>query len=889
MIMAPRAVFLFLTAGALGLGTLPATVTSAPGDAPDRIARVEDGWTIRFGQTDPPVRLGLEEIMKLFKVPGVSVAVIDNFKIAWAKGYGVTEAGGTVPVTPRTLFQAGSVSKAVAAVGAMVLVERGAFRLDEDVNTRLTSWKVPQSEFSKEQRVTLRRLVSHTAGLTTRFFPGYAVGEPVPTLVQVLNGEKPANTPPVRVDVTPGSIWRYSGGGTLVEQQLMMDVTGKNFPELMRETVFDKLGMEDSTYEQPLPAARTAQAASGTLATGHTVPGKWHVYPEMATGGLWTTPSDLARLAIEVALARHGESRRVLSPEIARQMLTPQVERVPQGTRLGNVQHPDRMGLGFFLGDAAHADLFGHFGDDAGFQAMVFTFADSGRGVAIMSNSENGIFLGDHLVASIAREYGWDGYVPPDRPRLAPGAILSAAAHSRGIGAAIDAFRQLKKATSPEYVADGRTLNAFVYWLRGENRVTDAVRAAQLQVAEYPDDSNAYDTLAEMYAQAGQKSLAIENYKRSIALNPKNENGVRMLTSLERSTTDPRDSRQAVKKEYACPPCGLDCDKLRFDKPGTCPHCGMTLVEVTAKKPVTVLVLLFNGVQIIDYSGPWEVFGQARFSVHSVAARRDPIKTTFGQRVVPEYTLEDSPQADILVVPGGAVSDQILSNKRVIQWIQATAKDANYVMSVCTGAFLLAKAGLLDGQTATTFHRSIDGLARSAPKARIVHDQRFDNGKVITTAGLTSGIDGALHVVARIKGLDAARLTALGLEYRWEPNSDYARAAFADWYLPRFGGDMKVVAADGDRTHWETRMITSGKSASKILDRIGQGVVSRTPHTSSAVTLTGPETNGAGPKPQIEWRFTGDQGGQWHGVAVAEPFNEQQGEFIVTIKLKRQG
>ncbi|HLJ92876.1 MAG TPA: DJ-1/PfpI family protein, partial [Gemmataceae bacterium] len=256
----------------------------------------------------------------------------------------------------------------------------------------------------------------------------------------------------------------------------------------------------------------------------------------------------------------------------------------------------------------------------------------------------------------------------------------------------------------------------------------------------------------------------------------------------------------SAAKVYICPPCGGACDKLTFAKPGACPLCGMTLVEQTDRGPITVAILLFPSVEIIDYSGPWEVFGQAGFAVHTVAEKAEPIRTAFGQRVIPDYTLEKSPPADILLIPGGGVSDQLLANRQVIQWIQAHAREAQYVMSVCTGAFLLAKAGLLDGQTATTFHKSIDRLSQFAPMTKVVHDQRYvDNGKMITTAGLSSGLDGALHLVAKIKGKGAAQATALRLEYRWQPDSPFARAALADRYLPRFHDfEGTLLATDGD-------------------------------------------------------------------------------------------
>ena len=381
-----------------------------PGTCPVCGMTLIDKQEIKPGQ-----QVSIEKSMEFYKIPGLSLAIIDNFKIAATKTYGVTEAGGNTPVTARTLFQAGSVSKPVATLGALHLVERGKLLLDEDVNRKLKSWILPENEFTKEQKVTLRRIMSHSAGTTLHGFPGYAVGSPVPTLVQVLNGEKPANNAPVRVDIVPGTKWRYSGGGVLIEQQLMIDVTGRSFPELMHKIVFDKLGMKDSTFEQPLPVSRASSAASGNTWNGKVVPGKWHIYPEMAAAGLWTTPTDLARFAIEVTLSKQGKSNRVLSQNMTREMLKPQMPRVEE-IALGNMEHRDRMGLGFFLGDETRPDLFGHIGDDEGFQAMLMMYGDSGQGAVIMGNSPSVIRLGDTILDRVAGEYGWKEYVSSHRP-----------------------------------------------------------------------------------------------------------------------------------------------------------------------------------------------------------------------------------------------------------------------------------------------------------------------------------------------------------------------------------------------------------------------------------------------------------------------------------------
>jgi len=278
-------------------------------------------------------------------------------------------------------------------------VENGKLSLDEDVNRKLQSWTVPENEFTKPQKVTLRQLMTHTAGINVHSFYGYDVNDPIPSLLQVLNGAKPANSQPIRVEHVPGSQMRYSGGGVTIEQQLMMDVTGGPFPRLMKEVVFDKIGMADSTFEQPLPPARAPYASSGTYPNLTTMHGKWHVYPEMAAAGLWTTPSDLAKFAIEIASSRRGKSNRVLSQAMPTRMLTPQVE---------TTEEPfGQMGLGFFI-DKRNSAEFGHGGACWAFQAVLIAFADDGKGAAIMTNSDNGFYVMDRLIESIAHEYHWN-------------------------------------------------------------------------------------------------------------------------------------------------------------------------------------------------------------------------------------------------------------------------------------------------------------------------------------------------------------------------------------------------------------------------------------------------------------------------------------------------
>lgn len=495
----------------------PGAAKGAPDLTPDTVVlklQAEDGQA--------PLEITLKQLMDVYKVPGLSVAVIDNYQIAWAKGFGVTESGGKTPVTTKTLFQAGSISKPVAAVGTMWLVEQGKLSLDEDVNKKLKSWKVPENEFTREQKVTLRRLMSHSAGLTVHGFPGYAVNEPKPTLIQIFNGEKPANTAPIRVDFVPGTRMRYSGGGVTIEQQVVIDVTGKPFPQFMKETVLSKIGMSDSSYEQPLPPARAALTATGARMNGKSVEGRWHVYPEMAAAGLWTTPTDLAKFAIEIALSKQGKANHVLSQKSTEEMLTPQIKsEESDGTSVG---------LAFFLGDENRADEFGHNGSDEGFQALLMMFSESGKGIAIMGNSDAFFHVAPYAVDVVRKSRDWQSKTGP-HPAVDAVTLLYM---MKGTQAAIGTYHRLKEAGIPGFAKPNEaTLNTLGYTILGNKKLDDAIRVFELNVQEYPKGWNTYDSLAEAYMTAGKKDLAIKNYEKSLELNPDNMNGEQILKKLK--------------------------------------------------------------------------------------------------------------------------------------------------------------------------------------------------------------------------------------------------------------------------------------------------------------------------------------------------------------------
>ena len=334
-------------------------------------------------------------------IPGLSLAIIQDGKILKAQSYGFIDKDGKMPVTTNTLFQAGSVSKSVAAMGALYLVEHNKLLLDENVNVTLKRWKVPDNEFTTDKKVTLRGILSHTTGLTVHGFPGYTVGAKIPSVVQILDGTAPANTPPVRVDFVPGSRWRYSGGGYTVLQQLMVDVTGAEFPEFMKDNVLSPLGMKNSTYQQPLPPQLAKLTATGHHNNRRLVAGRWHIYPEMAAAGLWTTPSDLARFAISIQKAYAGKSGSVLSQSMTRQLLTDQ---------------KNRDGLGVFLQGDSTTLRFSHNGRDEGFDALLTASVGKGQGVVIMINANDNSHMMGRIVDFIAGYYHWDGFPVKTKP-----------------------------------------------------------------------------------------------------------------------------------------------------------------------------------------------------------------------------------------------------------------------------------------------------------------------------------------------------------------------------------------------------------------------------------------------------------------------------------------
>jgi CubicO group peptidase (beta-lactamase class C family) len=411
------------------VGVLPRIARSGELNFPDspalehRIQRVENGLLpATVVQGEPPLRMKLSERMKFYRTPGVSIAVINNGKLEWARGYGYRSVDNQQAVTTETIFQAASISKPLTAVAVLRLVEQGKLGLDDDVNKHLTTWKVPYGDSTKNEGRTIRRVLSHTSGFTVSGFLGYSSDQPVPGLLQILDGKPPANSAPIRVDIAPGTKYRYSGGGYVVLQQLLMDVTKTSFSELM-QPIFRTLRMRHSSFESPPPSGNFA---SGHLPDGKVIAGGWHSYPELAAAGLWTTPSDLAQFMVELQKSANGKSKRLLSPNAATQMLTPQIE---------------NAGLGLMIDGKDASRRFSFSGSNVGYKAFMVGYMNSSQGAVVMTNAESGAPLALEILRSVAAEYGWPDYRPRERVitkvnsaifsdyigeyELAPGAVVT--------------------------------------------------------------------------------------------------------------------------------------------------------------------------------------------------------------------------------------------------------------------------------------------------------------------------------------------------------------------------------------------------------------------------------------------------------------------------------
>jgi CubicO group peptidase (beta-lactamase class C family) len=352
---------------------------------------IQENPTVQL--TEPVDEAAIRKLLKRFDIPAVSIAIIKDFEIVWAGAFGVGDVETGAPATTETLFQAASISKPVAAMASLKAVQDGFFGLDQDINTILKSWKLPDGGFTNERSVTPRLLMSHTSGTGDGFgFLGYAPGTPLPSIPDLLDGRPPASTPPVRLERPPLTASEYSGGGVMIQQLVLTDSVGKPFEDIAREWIFETIGMHNSTFAQPLDPQHQKQAARGYLENG--APSEKVLYPQQAAAGLWTTPTDLARFVIEVQKSLLGKSNRVLTQSMTQEMVTP----VGVGP----------YAVGFAVGQLGQGWYFKHGGWNLGFKSDLMAHRSNGYGVVMMTNSDNGSRIFPIIHDSVRKQYDWD-------------------------------------------------------------------------------------------------------------------------------------------------------------------------------------------------------------------------------------------------------------------------------------------------------------------------------------------------------------------------------------------------------------------------------------------------------------------------------------------------
>jgi len=337
----------------------------------------------------------LTDRMDYYGVPAVSIALIHDGILAWTRAYGVRNLTSSTPITPETRFPMASITKPIVGLAVLRLVQQGVLNLDVDVNHYLTSWKLPDSPHTQQHKVTLRHLLSHSAGTTVFGFWGYRPSGPIPTLLQLLDGLPPANTVPVRVATPPGSRWRYSGGGYCIIQQMLIDLLQQSFPALMTDLLLAPLEMHDSRFTVLPPPEEQTITACGHDATGAPIAEQWRAHPELAAGGLWSTPADIAKWVVAVQRSHAGHGTTLFTRKITQQLFTTQIS---------------NWGLGPAIDGEGATARFTHAGGKLGFRSYMAGYCERGQGAVIATNGERGDHLGVEILHSLARVYDWPDY-----------------------------------------------------------------------------------------------------------------------------------------------------------------------------------------------------------------------------------------------------------------------------------------------------------------------------------------------------------------------------------------------------------------------------------------------------------------------------------------------
>jgi len=389
-----------------------------PNQIAQKMHRVENGLIeikspadmLRLDSSQLSNAKAIIERMEHYKIPGVSIAVINDDRIEWTKAYGTMDVNSGAPVTTETIFEAASTSKFITSVMALHYVQRGLIDLDTSVNDYLKSWQIPDNEFTKDEKVTLRRLLTHRAGMPTTNF-GYDEDIGIPTLIDVLNGAPPAENKPAVPEFVPGSQWQYSNVAYDVIQLLLEDVSGTPFQQIAEELVFGPLGMSNSTFVYPLDSGKKKHEAMPHDAEGISREPAMHP-TAFAHGNLTTTPTDLAAFTLEMIRSYQGKSEKILSKRTTKQLFTKECDIDQKKTPL-----PFSDGLGVFLMSERKDLAFTHPGENfPGFICWLIGWPERGTGAVIMTNGAQGHLLSMEIVSAIHREYNRtadESLVPP--------------------------------------------------------------------------------------------------------------------------------------------------------------------------------------------------------------------------------------------------------------------------------------------------------------------------------------------------------------------------------------------------------------------------------------------------------------------------------------------
>jgi len=333
----------------------------------------------------------LSERMLHYKVPAVSIAVIKNYEVVWAKAYGFADREDNIPATTKTLFQAASISKSINAIGVLNWIEANNIDIDSDFINHVNDWKMKSRKKANKKKITIANLLSHTAGLSVDGFNGYEINDKIPTIDQILIGKKPANSDAVQSLIEPNKEFKYSGGGVLITQKILSEQNEMKYEDYMSKNILNPIGMMNSTFTQE--SQRDTQFASGYWASGNRLKGRFHLYPEMAAAGLWSTPTEISRFVIEIQKSLVGESNKLLSPNMTKRMIKPQL---PEG----------ETGLGVFLSEVNDKKYFTHGGSNEGYKCYYYGSVEKGNGFVIMTNSENFDIIPE-IMRSIFKVYEW--------------------------------------------------------------------------------------------------------------------------------------------------------------------------------------------------------------------------------------------------------------------------------------------------------------------------------------------------------------------------------------------------------------------------------------------------------------------------------------------------